>query len=274
VQGAVDAGMSAAHSLMALTRPLVIAHRGYSQLAPENTLAAFRMGVLAGADLVELDYFVSRDEVAVVIHDATLDRTTDAVARWGETGIRVDSKPAAVLQTLDVGSWFDPAFRGERLPLLTEALDTIQGGGGVTLLERKEGSAEQMAALLEARQLINAVVVQAFDWKFVATLHGLLPDQVLGALGPPREKDGRRLTREERRLTPKFVDEAKATGARVIGWNNQVDAAAVAYAHAAGLKVWIYTINDADQARALLAMGVDGIITDNTSLIWRVLAER
>ena len=80
----------------------------------------------AGADLVELDYRHSRDGELIVIHDDKLNRTTDAQEHWGRKHIRVDSKTAAEIQSLDAGSWFHPKFAGTTVPILTEALDVIQ----------------------------------------------------------------------------------------------------------------------------------------------------
>lgn len=155
--------MAPALHLLDLKRPLVIAHRGDSAAAPENTLPTFAQALTTGADLVELDYHHSRDGVPVVMHDHTLDRTTDAVARWGRKDVRVEDTDVADLQTLDAGAWFGPAFAGTRVPLLTEALATIQRGS-VTLIERKAGDAATCARLLRERGLINHVVVQSFDW--------------------------------------------------------------------------------------------------------------
>ena len=115
--------------LVASQRPLVIAHRGYCQFAPENTLPSFKLALAAGADLVELDYHYTQDGKLVVIHDHELDRTTDATNRWSQKKIKVETKTVAEIQSLDAGSWFDAKYAGTRIPLLTEALDTIQAGG-------------------------------------------------------------------------------------------------------------------------------------------------
>lgn len=272
-QAAAD-GTPRAERLLAETRPLVIAHRGYSAFAPENTLPAFDLGKRAGADLVELDYFHTKDGVPVVLHDPTLDRTTDAVEKLGARGIRVDARTAAELRSLDAGRWFGDAYAGTRLPTLIEALENIQRDGGVTLIERKAGDAATVARLLTARRLINDVIVQSFDWAYLRDLHAALPGQILGALGPPATRDGRTLSTEEKALTPAWVDDAAATGARVVVWNRQITPAAVDHAHARGLKVWAYTIDDPIQAAALLDLGIDGIITNNPSLIWRTVALR
>jgi glycerophosphoryl diester phosphodiesterase len=239
--------------------------------APENTLPSFQFALAAGADLVELDYHHSKDGVPIVIHDAELDRTTDAVERWGVKKLRVGAKTATELRTLDAGRWFGPQYAGTRLPLLTEALDLIQKEG-VTLIERKGGDAATCVRLLRERNLINQVVVQSFDWAFLKEFHAQAPEQVLGALGPPSSRQGRKLTDAEKVLSREWIAEAKQSHPSVLGWDHQVTRATVDYAHQQGLKVWVYTINEPKQAAELLDLGVDGIITDNPSLIWRAIA--
>lgn len=224
--------------------------------------------------MVELDYYHTKDGQMIVIHDKTLDRTTDAAVKLGGSKINVTDKTLAELRPLDAGKWFDPKFAGTTLPTLPEALDCIQADGGVTLIERKEGDAAACVELLRGRGEVNKVIVQAFDWKYLADFHAREPRQVLGALGPPSSRAGRKLTDEEKVLNPQYVDEAKKAGASVVGWNNKVTKEAVAYAHSQGLKVWVYTVNKAEEAAALLDMGVDGIITNETPLIRKTAAAR
>ncbi|HNQ72454.1 MAG TPA: glycerophosphodiester phosphodiesterase family protein [Verrucomicrobiota bacterium] len=263
---------SVAEDLIAQTRPLVIGHRGFPQFAPENTLPSFHLAKIAGADLIELDYHVTRDGAMIVCHDGTVDRTTDATKRWGGSNLRIADKTLAELRELDAGSWFHPPYPNTHLPTLEEALEEIQNGN-VTLIERKAGSAAQCLELLRKKKLINAVVIQSFDWDYIADCHRLAPEQVLGVLGPTRLKDWNP-TEEEKVLSPRWLDEAKKRGALLAVWNQNVTRTAVAYAHQIGLKVWVYTINDSATADKLLDMGVDGIITNNTSLIWRTMALR
>jgi len=260
--------------LLGAKRPLVIGHRGCCQLAPENTIPSFQLALAADADLVELDYRPCRDGVLIVIHDEELDRTTDAIRRWGGKHIRVDSKTAAEIQSLDAGSWFDPKFAGSKVPRLNEALDVIQTRG-VTLIERKAGDAAVCARLLRDRQLVNHVVVLAFDWSYLRALHELEPKLVLGALGPPELlSDGRKPSRFSRKLSAARLDELQETGARVVVWNRQVSRQTVQSAHKRGLKVWIYTINDPALANRLLDLGVDGLISNHPALIGKALALR
>ena len=263
--------MSNAEKLLALKRPLVIAHRGYSHLAPENTLPAFKLAKAAGADLVELDYYHTKDGKMIVIHDTTLDRTTDATNRWGGAKVRVDSKTLAELQTLEAGMWFNPPYPRTHLPTLEESLVEIQSGGGVTLIERKEGDAATCVALLKEKGLVNALIVQAFDWSYLSNFHALCPEQVLGALGPPKIK-GRTLTEAEKKMSSAWIDEARKCGARIVVWNKEVTKETVAYAHKQGLEVWVYTIDDPAVATHLLNLGVDGIIANNVAVIWRAVA--
>lgn len=261
-------------SLLASKRPLVIGHRGYCQFAPENTLPSFRLAMAAGADLVELDYWHTKDGKLIVIHDGELDRTTDATNRWGEKHIKVGTKTAAEIQGLDGGSWFEKKYAGTKLPLLSEALDTIQQGS-VTLIERKEGDASACIKLLRERELINRVVVQSFDWEYLRAFHAEEAQQVLGALGPPHVlPGGKKPAGMPKELNAAWLDELQKSGAKVAVWSQQVSKEAVQLAHERGLRVWIYTINDPDLANRLLDMGVDGIITNNTSLIWKTIALR
>ena len=260
--------------LVASRRPLVIGHRGYCQLAPENTLPSFKLALAAGADLVELDYYHSRDGKLVVIHDHELDRTTDATNRWRRSKIPVESKTAAELQSLDAGSWFDPKYAGTKIPLLAEALDTIQKES-VTLIERKGGAPTDCIRLLREKNLINKVVVQSFDWEYLRAFHAQEPKQVLGALGPPgRLADGTPSSGKPKELSAAWLDKLQPTGAKVVVWIDKVSRETVQLAHQRGLKVWVYTIDDPAQANALLDMGVDGIITNNTSLIRKAVAPR
>ncbi len=242
-----DSGLAAQR--IAARQLLIIAHRGDSGQYPENTGPAFRAAVTAGADLVELDYHHSADGVPVVIHDKTLDRTTDALRVFGGSKLPVAGRPLADLQRLDAGAWFHARFAGTRLPTLDEALDEIQAGS-VTLVERKAGDAATCIALLQQKKLLDTVVVQAFDWEFLAACHRLAPSLVLGALG-------------SKELAPAKLAEIERTGARVVGWNHEdLKPADIRTIQAGGRKVWVYTVDDPTRAKQLIANGVDGIITN------------
>jgi hypothetical protein len=107
-------------------QPMLIGHRGYSAIAPENTLPSFQLALDAGAEWIELDYHHSQDGVPMVIHDPILDRTTDALKKWKRRRIKVAHKTAEEIQTLDAGGWFGAKFSGAKVPTLVEALDIIR----------------------------------------------------------------------------------------------------------------------------------------------------
>jgi glycerophosphoryl diester phosphodiesterase len=259
--------VTSAEKLLELKRPLIIGHRGYCAIAPENTLSSFQLALGAHPDLIELDYQHSKDAVPMVIHDHILDRTTDARKKWKRRRIKVLRTTATEIQTLDAGAWFNAKFAGAKVPLLTEALSLICGNGGVALIERKSGGAATLAKLLRDHGLINKVVVISFDWKFLRELHNLEPQQVLGALGPPtRLSNGRRPTRIRRGLGVRLKDLLK-TGARIAVWNHRFTKRAVQQAHKRGLHVWVYTINETKLAKQLVARGVSGIITNEIGII-------
>ncbi|HWC61471.1 MAG TPA: glycerophosphodiester phosphodiesterase family protein [Verrucomicrobiae bacterium] len=253
---------SVIEKLLACGRPLLIGHRGYSAIAPENTLPSFQLALDAGADLIELDYHHSRDGIPMAIHDHILDRTTNARKKWKRRRIRVAQKTAAEIQTLDAGGWFGEKFAGAKIPTLVEALDLICGNGSVAVIEQKSGDARTLAAILRARQFITQVVVISFNWKFLLELHTLEPDLVLGALGPPaRLSNGRRPLHPRRQLSSRLKDLGK-TGARIAVWNRKVSKRSIQMAHRRGLKVWVYTIDKPPVARQLVRRGVNGIISN------------
>jgi glycerophosphoryl diester phosphodiesterase len=260
-------------NLMSLDRPLVIAHRGYKMAAPENTIPAFEAAILAHADLVELDYYHSSDGVPFVIHDSNFSRTTNATKALGSEIVGSTRLSLAELKELDAGSWFSPLYAGTKLPTLAESLDVIQPGA-VTLIERKQGDAQTVIDLLNEKEMLNDVIIQAFDWSYLADCRKIDSTVVLGALGPPGALNGRRLEAHEKFLNDEFLDMIEAAGANVVAWNRQVTPESVKKAHDRGLRVWVYTINDVDTAVNLLDMGVDGIISDNTPMVWKAIAIR
>jgi glycerophosphoryl diester phosphodiesterase len=249
---------SPAQKLIGTPRPLIIAHRGNSSVAPENSLPAFQSAIDAKADLVELDYFHSSDGIPVVIHDEILDRTTNAEQLLGKPKLLIGDFPAAELQKLDIGAWFDEKFIGTRLPTLIESLDLIQPRS-VTLIERKAGDAQRLVSLLEQKKLIDDVVVQAFDWKFIADCRKLSPRLALGTLS------GKPASEEQIRA-------AAATGADLIVWDHKkIDREQIALIHQLGKKAWAYTIDDPARAAFLLASGLDGVITNKPAEMRRLV---
>lgn len=257
---------SGASALVHSPEPLVIAHRGFSGNAPENTLPAFQLALDNGAPLIELDYHHSADGIPVVIHDSTLKRTTDIATAWAREDGKVGDYPLVRLRELDAGSWFDQEFAGTKLPTLEEAIRLIQNGS-TTLIERKAGDAGTLIDLLRRMDCVDQVVVQSFDWDFIRDCRALDADLVLGALGPPSRWQGRTLESAEKTLNREFVDFLATLNVQLVVWNRAVTVEAVAHAHSLGLKVWVYTIDDPAEARLLVAEGVDGIITNQLARV-------
>jgi glycerophosphoryl diester phosphodiesterase len=248
-----NTGMTAeptpAQTLVHSSKVLIIAHRGNSSVAPENTLPAFQSALDAKADLIELDYYHAADGVPVVIHDEILDRTTNSEDVFGQPKLVVGSYSSAELKKIDAGSWFDEKFANVRIPTLLESLNLIQSGS-VTLVERKQGDADTIVRLLKEKNLLDKVVVQAFDWKYVARCRELAPNLALATLsGKP--------------AAPEQIEAAAATGADVIVWDHQkIGRREIEQIHKLGKKAWAYTIDDVEKAKQLVAAGLDGVITN------------
>ncbi|MDR7273456.1 glycerophosphodiester phosphodiesterase [Catenuloplanes atrovinosus] len=232
------------------TRPSVIAHRGYSAIAPENTMAALVAGLRAGADQLEVDVHTSADGVPVVIHDYTLERTTDGTGR-------VADHPVAALTALDAGGWHSAAHRGEPVPTLARVLDLIAAHPGVGLLLEVKPSATraQTATMIDeivARDLAGRVLLQSFDEAVLRDARDLAPAGL--RLGLLREA----------------LDDDPVAAARDLGcvaYNPGVDALLAAPSRAvaaldAGLLVMVWTTDDEREWRALADLGVTGIITN------------
>ena len=227
-------------------------------MAPENTLSAFRSAIEAKADYVELDAQPSADGTLYVLHDGTLDRTTDAVKVFGKKKVALKDTADKELDKLDAGQWFNEKFKGERLPTLAAAFDAIQEKSK-TLLERKGGTAEAYAKLLNEKKLTDKLIVQAFDWKFLAELHKLEPTQTLGALG-------------EKAMDDKKWAELEASGAKYVGWQfKDTTADMVKEFHKRGYKVLVWTIDEPAEWRKAMDWGVEGIITNRPGELHKML---
>lgn len=230
-------------------RPKVIAHRGNSSAAPENTLAAIEAAMRVGAASIEIDVQLTRDRVPVVIHDADLDRTTVGSGPVAETD-------AAVLRELDAGSWFAPVFAHERVPLLDEVLALLGRAEGVELLLEVKGAwaGEDVGLVTDAvaaSGLGERVLVQSFAVATVAALAAVAPQQRRGLLVVETEDHVLELCRE-----------LGAASCNPRGNVLRENPAFVEQAHGAGLSVMVWTLNDPTEWAAATDLGVDGIITD------------
>ncbi len=231
--------------LCGTTNASTIAHRGTGLLAPENTFAAFAF-CSNKADMVEFDVRESSDEILVIMHDSTVDRTTDGSGT-------VVSKTLAELKTLDAGSWFSSEFSGEKIPTLTGALNAILPVQ-IPLIEHKAGSASNYVQTLQNLNMITNVVIQSFDWNFLDDVHSIDTNIELAALGSGT-------------LTMTIITNLKTRGINTIAWSkNNITLAEVDMVHSNGMKIFVWTINDST-IRDFLDLGVDGIISDDPVLV-------
>lgn len=260
--------------LMKSERTIVVGHRGFSMGAPENTIPSYQWAKLACADLVELDFYVNKDGTLFCHHDSKMDRTTDIRSSLNLTNVSIIDLTDEQIRKLDAGKWKSPLFAGTPMPSFEEALTAIQANGGMTLAEHKTGSAEQCAAVLKKLDCVNDLIIQSFNWNFLADMNKVMPEQITVALGPQNQLRGVKLTDEQKYLDKTAVDEMLKLGVKGAAWNSQVTAEGIKYAHSKGLKVFVYTINEIPKVHELTALGVDGIITDNPALVWKALATR
>jgi glycerophosphoryl diester phosphodiesterase len=225
-----------------------VAHRGYSAIAPENTLPALAAAGPAGATLVEFDVRTTADGVPVVIHDRTVDRTTNGTGAVGD--LTVDE-----LRALDAGSWFSPAYAGMRVPLLAEVLDLLAGSR--LLVEIKPpATLEQVKVILAQiadRGLLGRTVVQSFDPDVLRLARDAVPDLARGLLRLRIGTDTVVLAREL------DVAYCNLPVADVLG-----DVATVAALTEAGVAILPWTANDMGRWPELIRAGVAGMISDRT----------
>ncbi|MDI1258452.1 glycerophosphodiester phosphodiesterase [Aquabacterium sp.] len=230
--------------------PRWIAHRGAGKLAPENTLAAFRLGASHGFRMFECDVKLSADGEPFLLHDADLGRTTSghgaaAAQRWDE------------LSRLDAGSWHSSIFAGEPLLRLETLARWLQANQLMVNLEIKPspGQDEQTGEVV-ARWVHRLWAGQAV-WPLLSSFS-------MDALRAARDAAPdlpRALLLEE--LRPGWLDAALGLACvAVVGHHPHLNAENIAQAHAVGLKVLTYTVNDAERVRVLWAAGLDGLITD------------
>jgi glycerophosphoryl diester phosphodiesterase len=233
---------------------VVIAHRGASADAPENTLAAFRLAGEQKADFVELDVQESADGVVLVVHDSDLMKIGGAPQKIWETD-------AATLRTIDIGSHAGPQFAAERVPTLAEALLACKGKSHVIVELKSYGHdqhlEERVAAIVEAAGMENDCLFMSLDRRMVTRMKQLRPQWHTGllvakAFGDLDALPGDFLAVEARMATARFVRQA----------------------HRNGQQVYVWTVNDPAWMLAEMARGVDGLITDRPAIARRVVSRR
>ncbi len=249
-----------ASGAMPASAPLIVAHRGASFDAPENTLAALRLGFEQGADAGECDVRLTRDGHVVLLHDASALRTTGV-------DVFATARTLADLRRLDAGAWKSARWAGEKIPTLAEAIALLAASppGRRLVVEIKSGPAilpEIVRLRTLAKDLVSdrQLVVIAFDRAVAAEAKRLLPAIEVHQLASWKKDPA---TGAWPRLETLIAD-ARADGLDGLNLESRfpIDAAFVESVHAAGLKLYVWTVDDGALARRLAAAGVDAITTN------------
>ena len=242
----------------------IIAHRGSSFHAPENTLAAFNLG-WQETNICEADIQLSSDGRLIVIHDATTARTTGVNYKVNEHSL--DS-----LKLLDAGAWKGPQWRGEQLPTLDEVLDAMPDDKQL-LIEMKAGPEVilELARIIEASGKAERVRLQGFFYSACVQARQTFPDIPIYLLVAATQEP---LTKEWRPPVEDIITRATNAGLDGVGLN---DTGLLTYdtvhkIHAAGLKLQVWTIDQVNDAKRLLDLEVDGLITNRPGRLKAALA--
>ena len=224
---------------------LVIAHRGGAGLAPENTLAAFNKAIELNADYFELDVMISNDDSLVIMHDGTVNRTTNG------TGT-VSSMSYSQLRELDAGSWFGAEFTGEKIPTLWESLmlakNSPNGIGVVVEIKTSASSVpSKIVDMIQKAKMVDRVVVSSFNLAQITevkTLDPTIPVQLFAS------------------ITYSHIDQVVAINGDWVGSGGTITQDLLDYAHSQGIYFNAWTLNSASTMLPAIDLGVDGITTD------------
>jgi glycerophosphoryl diester phosphodiesterase len=234
---------------------VIIAHRGASQVAPENTLAALKKAVELGAEYAEVDVFQTKDGEIVLMHDEKLERTTNVKGKiWDFT--------REELKQLDAGSWFGREFKGEPIPTLHEAIQLVRGRMKLNIeikIKREEPEiAQKVLDLIRAEEFEKDCVITSFDRKTVEKIKQIAPHIETGFIFdedyPAGVFEGSwdALCCDYRLVNKEFISKARENRKKIYAW----------------------TVNSRRVMRRLIDLKIDGIITNRPGLLKKVLKEQ
>ena len=234
---------------------IVTAHRGASYVAPENTLSAMSAAIEAGAEFAELDVGLTRDGHVVLMHDRTVDRTTDGTGDLGDFSLEE-------LEALEAGSWFSEEFAGEPIPTLREVMQLARGKLKLNI-EIKTSRAEptiaaQVVEIIRSEGFVDDCMVTSFSRETIEEVKRIAPELRTGFI-----------------FGEDYPEDVFEGGWEVLSSNHEVvDSAFVARAKQSGKSVHVWTVDDRDLMLRLIGLGVDGIISNRPALLLEVLAEK
>jgi glycerophosphoryl diester phosphodiesterase len=238
-------------------RPLIIAHRGYRAKYPENTLASFSVALDIGVKMIELDVMLTKDRKMVVIHDATLERTTDGHGQ-------VNGYTLKELKELDAGSWFHPRFAGERLPELEEVLDLVSDHALLNI-EIKSNAYEahhppdaiekQVVDLVRRKNALTSVLISSFEWKILENVASMEDAPAIALISKyPAEGDNAKL----------------CIRLKAFSWHpncRELKYDQVKIMREEGIRVFPYNVDSPGEYQRMIQMDVDGVITSDPPLL-------
>ncbi len=232
----------------------IVAHRGAAGKAPENTLASVRQAIEDGTDWVEIDVQETRDGEVVVVHDSDF-------MKLAGVDLKVWDASMDQLGAIDVGAWFGPAFRGERVPTLRQVLELARGKVGVVIELKYYGHDQQLEQRVvdrvEAAGMASEVVIMSLDYAAIQKIRALRPDWTIGL------------------LSAKVIGDLTRLDADFFAVNQgMASASLVRRARALGKQVYVWTLNDPVSMWRMMSLGVAGVITDEPALARAVLEKR
>jgi len=247
-------GAFAVHTARLEDTGQVVAHRGSSKTAPENTMAAFRQAIADGADWIELDVQETADGEVVVFHDSDF-------MRLAGVSLKIWDATLADLRDIDIGTRFSPAFKAERVPTLGEVLDACKGKAGVVIELKTYGHGQQLeervARIVEERGMDTQIAIMSLDLDAVRKMKTLRPDWKVGLLMSVSAGNLQNSRADFLAVNAAFADRRF-----------------VRSAHRRNTKVYVWTVDDASTMSAMMGRGVDGLITNRPALAKTVLAQR
>lgn len=240
----------------------IIAHRGASAYYPENTIIAFKKAVTLGAEMIELDVALSKDEVPVIFHDAKLNRHTNGKGRLRDYTLNE-------LKKLDAGSWFDPKYSDQKIPTLEEVLELASATIALNIEIKpepvtnsiKNGVVEKTLALVRKYDMQKHVLFSSFDYRALRHLKELDPEIPVALLY--KKKQSQKLLPHQ--LVEKYQVDAFNCSFR------QLKKKWIADLHEHQIPSFIYTVNSKNRMQMLIENGVSGIFTDKPDVLRQVV---
>jgi glycerophosphoryl diester phosphodiesterase len=234
-------------SMGLLAQQTFIAHRGASYLAPENTVAAAKLAWELGADAVEIDVYLTKDNRVMALHDKDTKRTTG-----GKKSLAIKNTPSLVLNDLDVGSWKDEKYKGEKIPFISEIIETVPEGKKL-VVEIKTGSEilPHLKRAIEKSGKQDQMVFICFGWETILDTKKEFPDNACYWLSSSKQG------------LKKKMKEAAEAGLEGVNLNYKIiDEEVMQMAKELNLEVLTWTVNDPEIAKRMTELGVTGITTD------------